>query len=80
MGSTEQMEPSAMVNILYDNAIEAACARGHGVIAAGNNTNVHWYGKKGTQLLRKMGHITSTAQSIEEAQQNVDEALAALAS
>ncbi len=80
LGSTEQKQPSAMVNILYANAIERACASGRGVIAVGNNTNVHWYGKKGTQLLRKMGHITSTANSVEEAQSNVDAALSALAS
>jgi len=80
LGSTEQKHPSAMVNILYADAIASACASGRGVIAVGNNTNVHWYGKKGTALLRKMGHITSTANSVEQAQLNVDAALSALAS
>ncbi|MCR9262107.1 MAG: 5-(carboxyamino)imidazole ribonucleotide synthase [Pseudomonadaceae bacterium] len=80
LGGTEQKQPSAMVNILYADAIESACASGRGVIAVGNNTNVHWYGKKGSSLLRKMGHITSTADSVEEAQSNVDAALGALAS
>ncbi|XOV85595.1 MAG: 5-(carboxyamino)imidazole ribonucleotide synthase [bacterium] len=79
LGATTQKEPSAMVNILFEEAIAQACAHAKGVIAVGSNTNVHWYGKKGSQLLRKMGHITSTAHSIQEAQENVDAALAALA-
>ncbi len=78
LGPTEQLAPSAMVNILYTDSIADACAHGRGVVAIGNDTYVHWYGKKGTQFLRKMGHITAISDSIAGAQKKVDAALADL--
>jgi 5-(carboxyamino)imidazole ribonucleotide synthase len=78
LGPTEQRGPSAMVNILYTESIADACAHGRGVVAIGNDTYVHWYGKKGAQFLRKMGHITALSDSIEDAQKKVDAALADL--
>lgn len=78
LGSTEQLAPAAMVNILFSESIADACATGRGVLEIGDDTYVHWYGKKGSQELRKMGHITATGASIEDAQKKVDAALADL--
>lgn len=68
LGSTKVIIPSAMVNLLgaegfsgevyYEN-IETCMAK--------EGVHVHIYGKKLTKPFRKMGHVTVTNQSLEEA-------------
>ncbi len=79
LGSTAQRSAVAMCNVLLRDV------RGHlpdlacGVNAWNRTTNVHWYGKRDGSPLRKIGHITSTADDLRSAQQQVTATLAALA-
>ena len=73
LGSTDQVLPAAMVNLLgepefsgpaqYEGLEEALSIEG---------VYVHLYGKKNTQPFRKMGHITFTDRSIESLKQKVE--------
>lgn len=53
---------SVMLNILYDDALEAACPSQPGVedIDGDIPVRIHWYGKSTGQAGRKMGHLTAT--------------------
>jgi phosphoribosylaminoimidazole carboxylase PurK protein len=74
LGSTEMKAPAAvMINILGDRdgpvelkGIEAATAEPH--------TKVHIYGKSPTKRGRKMGHITSTGDNLDQARQRAEAA------
>lgn len=52
---------AVMLNILYDDALEAACPSAPGVLERGEDipVRVHWYGKSTGQAGRKMGHLTA---------------------
>src|SRR5579859_3909921 len=77
LGSTEQLRPAAMANLLGDlwqqgePAWAAACAF--------PNVKLHLYGKHEPRPGRKMGHLTALAASATEAAQTVRAARAALA-
>ena len=67
LGSTLQARPGVMLNLLYqdefsgkfpDDAVTGQCVE---------NTFVHWYGKRDSKPGRKVGHVTSVAQSADEA-------------
>ncbi len=65
LGATEMLQPSAMVNLLGDIWQEgeprwAAALRTPGV-------RLYLYGKRDPRRRRKMGHLTATAERIEEA-------------
>ena len=78
LGSTELLRPAAMANILGDLWAEgepnwtAACA------VAG--VRLHLYGKTEPRRGRKMGHLTATGRTVEEAQDRVIAARDALLS
>jgi 5-(carboxyamino)imidazole ribonucleotide synthase len=69
LGSTDLLVPSAvMVNILGERNGEVEL---HGLAEAlaVPYTSVHLYGKSPTKVDRKMGHITATGQTVEEARE-----------
>ncbi|HEY5442502.1 MAG TPA: ATP-grasp domain-containing protein, partial [Candidatus Saccharimonadales bacterium] len=78
LGPTDMTVPAAvMVNILGERdgpvmlkGVEEAGAEPH--------TSVHIYGKSPTKIDRKMGHITATGQTLEEARQRAHKAKEAI--
>lgn len=71
------VQPSVMENLLYEPAIATACNE-EAVLAELENVAVHWYGKSKPRNLRKMGHLTTVADSVEQAAQLADVAMNAL--
>lgn len=61
MGSTKTTIPSVMINILEPEAHrKQATMEALKTILCTDDVHLHWYGKKGGQEGRKMGHITIT--------------------
>lgn len=59
MGSPEPCLPGAlMVNLLAFSRDEPAHERARQALAALKDAHLHWYGKKGLQPGRKLGHLT----------------------
>jgi 5-(carboxyamino)imidazole ribonucleotide synthase len=76
LGSTELIVPAAvMVNILGErNGITTVT--GLEEVHAVPDTAVHLYGKSPTKIDRKMGHITTTGDTLQEAQERAERARA----
>lgn len=74
LGSTRQMRPAAMVNLLGD--IWANGTPDWSAALAVPEVKLHLYGKDEPRPLRKMGHLTALADTVEEA---LERALAARA-
>jgi 5-(carboxyamino)imidazole ribonucleotide synthase len=78
LGSTEMIVPAAvMINILGERNAET---QPQGIDKANEkpHTTVHIYGKSPTKVDRKMGHITSVGNTIEEARTRAREARAVI--
>ena len=76
LGSTEQLTTGAvMANTLFESNNAEACNADLGVDPFNDSTHIHWYGKRGAKTLRKMGHVTGTAGSIDLARTHVDQVL-----
>ena len=74
LGSTKMQKPAAvMINILGKRCGEAE-PEGVSQAEAIDGVKVHLYGKHQTKIDRKMGHITAVADTLEEAQSNVEKA------
>ncbi|MCU0433216.1 MAG: 5-(carboxyamino)imidazole ribonucleotide synthase [Bacteroidia bacterium] len=70
LGDTALIQPSVMVNLLGEKGFEGtAVYQGIEQIMAEPGVYVHLYGKRFTKPFRKMGHITITAATLEEARQ-----------
>ena len=68
LGDTSIVKPSVMVNLLGEKGFEGhAVYEGMDEILNMKGVYVHLYGKQMTKPFRKMGHITITADTIEEA-------------
>ena len=68
LATIEQVQPAAMVNVLYEESLRESCpATPKSVRSAGHAVTVHWYGKAPGRVGRKMGHITALAESPEAA-------------
>jgi 5-(carboxyamino)imidazole ribonucleotide synthase len=79
LGGVAQRAPAVMRNILYTDQLAVMRRLDCGRTAWNGSTNVHWYGKEGGKMLRKMGHVTATGQDVADAARRADAALAALA-
>ena len=77
LGNTQLIRPSAMKNLIGDHSGPAELT---GVEEAYHNPNVklHIYGKETVSPGRKMGHITATGSTIEEALKEVRQAHACI--
>jgi phosphoribosylaminoimidazole carboxylase PurK protein len=74
LGSTEMVVPAAvMLNILGDRSGKAEISGLEKALAI-PNVAVHIYGKADTRPERKMGHITATAKTLDEALEKATEA------
>jgi 5-(carboxyamino)imidazole ribonucleotide synthase len=76
LGSIKERAPAAvMLNLLYEDAFKAACPAQPEQLAmnldeslpADSSATVHWYGKSTGQMGRKMGHLTATARTVDDA-------------
>ncbi len=68
LGSTEITQPSIMINILGEPGYEGlAKYQGINEVLKIAGSHIHLYGKLKTKPNRKMGHVTVTAPTIEEA-------------
>lgn len=68
LGDTALIQPSVMVNLLGEKGFEGtAVYQGLEKILGESGVYVHLYGKLITKPFRKMGHITITAPTLEEA-------------
>ena len=66
--------PAVMENLLYEAPIATACE--HSLDVRGvDGVAVHWYGKSSPRPLRKMGHLTAVAESVEQASKLADLAI-----
>ena len=69
-GDTAITRPSVMVNLLGEKGYNGdAIYEGFDDVLSVPGAHVHLYGKKTTKPFRKMGHITVTAPSLQEAKQ-----------
>ena len=68
LGATDITRPSVMVNMLGEKGFEGdAKYQGINEVLKWDGVHVHMYGKKNTKSFRKMGHVTVTANTLEEA-------------
>lgn len=68
LGNTAIVKPSVMLNLLGEPGFEGpALYHGFDKIMAMSGVYVHLYGKKNTRAFRKMGHVTVTADTLQEA-------------
>lgn len=65
LGSTRQIQPAAMVNLLGD-CWQDGTPRWNDALSH-PNAKLHLYGKTSPEVGRKMGHITATAETLEAA-------------
>jgi 5-(carboxyamino)imidazole ribonucleotide synthase len=67
-GDTSIICPSVMVNLLGEKGFSGeAVYEGFGEVLEMKGTHIHLYGKKFTRPFRKMGHVTVTGDTLEEA-------------
>lgn len=73
LGSTELKQPAVMINILGGEGYEGPVKyEGLTESMAIEGVHIHLYGKKVTRPFRKMGHVTITSATLEEALQKAD--------
>jgi 5-(carboxyamino)imidazole ribonucleotide synthase len=73
-GDTSLKRPSVMINLLGEKGNNGeAVYEGFDKVMAIPGAHVHLYGKRFTKPFRKMGHITITADTIEEARKKAKE-------
>jgi len=78
LGSTELREPAAMANLLGTGESRPADLAGAADALAVTDAHLHWYGKREVRPLRKMGHVTATADSTDTARERAKSAVDAL--
>ena len=67
LGSTAQIRPAAMVNLLQGEYRTPSVAIAPSVMDVQPNTFLYWYGKEGGPRLRKMGHVTCLGEDLDAA-------------
>ena len=78
LGSTELRRPAAMANLLGDIWIAAGGEPDWSAALSDPRVKLHLYGKASPRKGRKMGHLTATGATVEEAVQRVRAARARL--
>jgi 5-(carboxyamino)imidazole ribonucleotide synthase len=78
LGSADQLAPAAMVNLLGTGPLRPARLVGLDAALADDRVHVHVYGKRRVFERRKMGHVTATSETCEDALGRARRALAAL--
>lgn len=67
LGSIEQVQPAAMVNLLQGEYSEPPAPTAPSIKSIQPNTHLYWYGKQGGPRLRKMGHVTCLGDDLQTA-------------
>lgn len=68
LGCIDQISPAVMVNLLGSDGVYGEyLMKGAACVKQTRNAHMYWYGKKTTKPLRKLGHITVLAASLDEA-------------
>ena len=67
MGDVSSRSPTVMVNLLGDVWEATGGSPDWGAVLDMPRTHLHLYGKSGYRVGRKMGHITVTGDSVDEA-------------
>ena len=74
LGDTSIVKPSVMVNLLGEKGYEGEAKYvGLQEVLALKGVYVHFYGKKQTKPFRKMGHVTVTGDTLEEAKEKANQ-------
>jgi 5-(carboxyamino)imidazole ribonucleotide synthase len=73
LGSTEQLRPAAMVNLLGEGDEGPAAVDGLDAALAIHGASVHLYGKERSRPSRKMGHATVIDETLEGAEQKAEQ-------
>lgn len=72
-GSVRALSPAVMQNLLgHPDADQSAGPPDLSRLFAATGAHLHWYGKSAVKPFRKMGHLTVTAESLEEAISRLD--------
>jgi len=71
LGSTQLRRPAAMANLLGDLWFEAGGAPDFAAALADSEVKLHLYGKAEPRRGRKMGHLTATGPTAEDAARRV---------
>ncbi len=74
LGDVDLIRPVAMKNILGEGPVGPSQVLGVDKAYENPHVKVHVYGKKVSKPGRKMGHITATGETLEEARASVEEA------
>jgi 5-(carboxyamino)imidazole ribonucleotide synthase len=69
LGDAQQINPAAMTNVLYEDRMTTLCGLPVSRWQHDDQTVVHWYGKTKGVLGRKMGHVTSVADTLNRAKE-----------
>lgn len=80
LGETTQHAPAAMVNLLYSDALSRFVPLPFSSWRVSEHATVHWYGKDGAHIGRKMGHITALGGTLNQATDRVEMAKVSMAS
>ncbi len=67
LGATLQSKPSVMLNLLYGDELDGKFPDDAVMAKNTEDTFVHWYGKRDSKPGRKVGHITTVAETSTEA-------------
>ena len=73
-GLTHQDRPAVMVNLLSDGQMKTWPS----LVTDRPDVHYHWYGKREPRPLRKMGHLTALASSLDDARSQAESAEAAI--
>lgn len=72
LGLLEQRVPAAMKNIVHHEKMRAVGTKSFQREQLDSGMYIHWYGKKEPRSLRKMGHLTVLAPTVEEARAHAE--------
>jgi 5-(carboxyamino)imidazole ribonucleotide synthase len=71
LGDTRSIQPGVMINLLGEKGFEGyPIYKGLEEAMSFSGVKAHIYGKSQTKSFRKMGHVTITAATLEEAKEN----------
>jgi 5-(carboxyamino)imidazole ribonucleotide synthase len=76
LGSTEMIQPAVMINLLGDSGFSGEYQlKGLAEAAAIEGVYIHLYDKKESKPMRKMGHVTITAHTLDGARSKAERVL-----
>jgi 5-(carboxyamino)imidazole ribonucleotide synthase len=74
LGSVRQRLPVVMRNLLCQPSLEAAAREQPAGVIRHGDAAIYWYGKEPSRMMRKIGHINATGQTLDGAKKAADRA------